>query len=82
MSLLPVAAMPAMCQVSSTFTLSAGITIMRPIGGWPSTISSACSITQSACMTTVPHFQRPLTRKPPSTRVAVPGGEAQLGAMM
>ncbi|MCY1313754.1 hypothetical protein D9M68_942640 [compost metagenome] len=82
MSLEPVAAMPLMNQVSSTFTSSARTSIMRTTGGLPSPMSSmAFSMAQSACMTTVPNFQRPEMRKPPSTRTALPGGAATLGAM-
>ncbi|MMZ70730.1 hypothetical protein D1872_338530 [compost metagenome] len=55
---------------------------MRTTGGLPSPMSCmAFSMTQSACMTTVPNFQRPEMWKPPSTATALPGGAATLGAM-
>ena len=82
MSLLPVAAMPAICQVSMTRASPAGRMNMRTSGGDPSgTGTIAFSITQSACITPDPQFHRPVSLTPPSTGSARPGGDAQLGAM-
>ncbi len=66
MSLLPVPTMPSTYQVSSTFTWSIGSAKKRMFaadGSLPGSRSAiAPTITHDACMTPVPHCQRPRSR--------------------
>ena len=84
MSLLPVPIMPSTCQVSSTFTSSIGRAKKRRSagdGGVPdATPASAPTITHDACITPVPHPQRPVSRKPPFSAGAWPVGAITPGA--
>jgi hypothetical protein len=82
MSLLPVPQSPLTNHVSWTWT--------SPMGSQTWTISGPCAVirgppfswtmhpahTQSLCVTPLANFQRPVTRSPPSARIALPAGSA------